>query len=31
MYASVMKAMEGHSRRNWNTGEQRGYAGKILE
>jgi len=31
MYASVMKTMEGHSRRNWNTGAKRGYAGKILE
>jgi len=24
-------AWEGQSRRNWNTGGQRGYAGKILE
>jgi hypothetical protein len=31
LYASVIKIMEGHSRRNWNTGRNRGYAGKILE
>jgi hypothetical protein len=27
----LTKIMEGYSRRNWNTGKKRGYAGKILE
>jgi hypothetical protein len=27
----ISEDREGQSRRNWNTGKQRGYAGKILE